>query len=224
MLDRKDVDAVVVSTPDHWHALMTILACAAGKDVYVEKPLNHAVREGEWMLRAQRHNRRVVQVGTQQRSGEHYRKCVELLRDGRIGDLRNVRIAAARNITARLRKAGRTGAVGRGGLGHVAGAGALRPLRREPLPLPLPLVLGLLGRTDHEPPLARHRRRAVGDRGPAQPGRGHGRALLADGNRRDAGRRARRFFDYPGFIANWTSHEIHRRPQGGLEFHGTKGS
>jgi predicted dehydrogenase len=98
LLDRADVDAVVVSTPDHWHALMTILACAAGKDVYVEKPLTHAVREGTWMLAAARHNRRVVQVGTQQRSGAHYKRCVELLRGGYIGDLRHARMASYRNI------------------------------------------------------------------------------------------------------------------------------
>src|SRR5437773_6634 len=98
VLDRKDVDAVVVSTPDHWHALMTILACAAGKDVYVEKPLTHAVREGQWMVRAARHFQRVVQVGTQQRSGAHYKRCVELIRGGHIGDLRSARVAAYRNI------------------------------------------------------------------------------------------------------------------------------
>ncbi len=69
MLDNKGVDAVVVATPDHWHALMTMLACAAGKDVYVEKPLTLFVREGRWMLEVARRYKRVVQVGTQNRSG-----------------------------------------------------------------------------------------------------------------------------------------------------------
>src|SRR5262249_4205772 len=72
LLDDKAVDAVVVSTPDHWHALMTMMACAAGKDVYVEKPLSLFVREGRWMVDAARRHKRVVQVGTQQRSGPHY--------------------------------------------------------------------------------------------------------------------------------------------------------
>src|SRR5215510_9187012 len=69
LLDDKEVDAVVVSTPDHWHALMTMLACAAGKDVYVEKPLTLFPREGKWMIDVANRHRRVVQVGTQQRSG-----------------------------------------------------------------------------------------------------------------------------------------------------------
>jgi predicted dehydrogenase len=99
MLERRDIDAVVVSTPDHWHALMTMLACAAGKDVYVEKPLTHAVREGDWMLRAARRYGRVVQVGTQQRSGRHYQRAAALLRDGHIGAIRSVQVATARNIT-----------------------------------------------------------------------------------------------------------------------------
>ena len=98
MLDRKDIDAVVVSTPDHWHALMTIMACAAGKDVYVEKPLTLFVKEGRWMVEAARHYKRVVQVGTQQRSGSPYQKCLELIRAGHIGDLRSVRMHSFRNI------------------------------------------------------------------------------------------------------------------------------
>ena len=99
MLERPDIDAVVVSTPDHWHALMTILACAAGKDVYVEKPLTHALREGEWMLDAANAHKRVVQVGTQQRSGRHYQRARSLVREGHIGDVRGASIGAFRNIT-----------------------------------------------------------------------------------------------------------------------------
>lgn len=98
LLDNRDVDAVVVSTPDHWHALMTMLACAAGKDVYVEKPLTLFVREGQWMIDVARRERRVVQVGTQQRSGEHYQKARELIRGGHIGQVMSVRAQAARNI------------------------------------------------------------------------------------------------------------------------------
>ena len=67
LLDDPHVDAVVVSTPDHWHALMTMLACAAGKDVYVEKPLSLFPQEGRWMVEVARRHNRVVQVGTQQR-------------------------------------------------------------------------------------------------------------------------------------------------------------
>src|SRR3954447_5601531 len=72
LLDNNDLQAVVICTPDHWHALMTILACEAGKDVYVEKPVTLFVKEGRWMIDAARRNNRVVQVGTQQRSGKHY--------------------------------------------------------------------------------------------------------------------------------------------------------
>src|SRR5690349_3410321 len=79
LLDNKDIQAVVISTPDHWHALMTIMACAAGKDVYVEKPLTLFVKEGRWMVEAERRFGRVVQVGTQQRSGKHYQAARELV-------------------------------------------------------------------------------------------------------------------------------------------------
>ena len=98
LLDDKDIQAVVVATPDHWHALMTIMACAAGKDVYVEKPLSVFVREGRWMVEAARRYQRVVQVGTQQRSGKHYQKAVEMLRAEYIGKVMSVRMGAFRNV------------------------------------------------------------------------------------------------------------------------------
>ncbi len=67
LLEDRSVDAVVIATPDRWHALMTVDACEAGKDVYVEKPIPHNVREGRLMVEAARRNRRVVQIGIQQR-------------------------------------------------------------------------------------------------------------------------------------------------------------
>jgi predicted dehydrogenase len=98
LLDSKDVHAVVVSTPDHWHGLMTMMACAAGKDVYVEKPLTLFVREGRWMVEVARRHQRVVQVGTQQRSGPHYQRARELVRAGRLGKVSSVRMSAFRNV------------------------------------------------------------------------------------------------------------------------------
>ncbi len=85
MLERKDLDAVVIATPDHWHAHPTIHACQAGKDVYVEKPLAHNVREGRAMIQAARKHNRVVAVGTQQRSSENFQKAVEAVRSGQLG-------------------------------------------------------------------------------------------------------------------------------------------
>jgi predicted dehydrogenase len=98
LLDDKEVEAVVISTPDHWHALQTMLACAAGKDVYVEKPLTLFVREGRWMVDVARRHDRVVTVGTQQRSGPHYLRAKQLLEQGALGQISLVRMAAARNI------------------------------------------------------------------------------------------------------------------------------
>ncbi len=98
LLDDKDIQAVVISTPDHWHALTSILACAAGKDVYVEKPLTLFVEEGRWMVKAARRYNRVVQVGTQQRSGKHYQNAVSLLGGGHIGKVHSVRMGFFRNV------------------------------------------------------------------------------------------------------------------------------
>jgi len=91
MLDRKDIDAVIVASPDHWHALQTVMACLAGKDVYVEKPVCSAVDEGSKMVQAARKYNRVVQVGTQQRSGDHYQKAAEIIRGGQLGKITFVR-------------------------------------------------------------------------------------------------------------------------------------
>jgi predicted dehydrogenase len=93
LLDRKDIDAVVVTTPDHWHALPTIQACAAGKDVYCEKPLSLTVAEGQAMVKAARGSNRIVQTGSQQRSEYKgmFRIAAELVRDGRLGALKAIK-------------------------------------------------------------------------------------------------------------------------------------
>src|SRR5688572_6240000 len=98
LLENKAVDAVVVATPDHWHALMTMMACAAGKDVFVEKPLTVFVREGRWMIDAARRHKRVVQVGTQQRSASHYQRARELIQNGGIGEIVSVQVTNFRNV------------------------------------------------------------------------------------------------------------------------------
>ena len=91
ILERKDIDAVIVATPDHWHALATIYACQAGKDVYVEKPLATTIEEGRAMVKAARRYKRVVQVGTQQRSSEHFSDAVKFVKSGELGKMRMVR-------------------------------------------------------------------------------------------------------------------------------------
>ncbi len=91
LLERKDIDAVVIATPDHWHALTSIYACQAGKDVYCEKPLSLTIAEGRKMVEAVRRYGRVFQTGSQQRSAWEFRFACELVRNGYIGKLHTVR-------------------------------------------------------------------------------------------------------------------------------------
>jgi predicted dehydrogenase len=98
ILDDKSIDAIVVATPDHWHAPATLLACAAGKDVYVEKPASHNFREGRMMVEAARRHNRVVQMGTQARSRESTRHAIEYAQSGKLG---RVHLAKAWNLQLR---------------------------------------------------------------------------------------------------------------------------
>ena len=98
VFEDKEVDAVIIATPDHWHAPAAILACDAGKDVYVEKPISHNLREGRLLVEAARRNKRIVQAGTQARSRPNTMKAIEIARSGRLG--RNL-IAKAWNTQLR---------------------------------------------------------------------------------------------------------------------------
>jgi predicted dehydrogenase len=92
LLETRDIDAVLVSTPDHWHALPVVDACQTGKDVYCEKPLSLVVAEGRAMVQAARANKRIVQTGSQQRSAREFRHACELVRNGVIGQIKQVKV------------------------------------------------------------------------------------------------------------------------------------
>src|SRR5947199_4352449 len=85
LLDRKDVDAVIIASPDHWHVRMAVDALAAGKDVYLEKPVTHTLEEGVTLTRAVRSRKQILQSGMQQRSWTHFRDAVDLIQAGSLG-------------------------------------------------------------------------------------------------------------------------------------------
>ncbi len=222
MLEQRDIDAIVVSTPDHWHALMTILACAAGKDVYVEKPLTHAHREGEWMLDAATTHKRIVQVGTQQRSGRHYQRARTLIRDGHIGDVRGASIGAFRNITP----------------------GFTKPVGSPLSPSQWEMWLGPAPKVPFDPARSLYHFRWFTDYSGGQttnllaheidivqwvtgevPARvaafAQRRSLTGYGETPDV---LDAIFEYPTFLASWSSREVAAGGKGGLEIYGTKGT
>lgn len=92
IIDRKDIDVVTCATPDHWHALVAIMAFESGKDVYGEKPLSYSPREGQVMLGALKHYNRIFQLGTQIHAGENYHRVAEIIRSGALGKINTVRL------------------------------------------------------------------------------------------------------------------------------------
>jgi predicted dehydrogenase len=92
LLERKDIDVVLIGTPDHWHALIMIAACQAGKDVYVEKPCGNSIGECRAMVAAQQKYNRIVQVGQWQRSQQHFKDAVDFVQSGQLGNIRTVKV------------------------------------------------------------------------------------------------------------------------------------
>ena len=112
LLENKDIDAIATATPNHWHALISIWACQAGKDVYVEKPVSHNVREGRKIVEAARKYRRIVQTGTQSRSDVGLREAIQWVQRGNLG-----KILVARGLCYKPRKS----------IGKVSGPQAIPP-------------------------------------------------------------------------------------------------
>lgn len=92
LLDQKDIDAVIIGTPDHWHALIMIHACEAGKDVYVEKPVGNSIIECRTMVAAQQRYNKVVQGGQWQRSQQHFKDAIDFVHSGQLGNIRTVKV------------------------------------------------------------------------------------------------------------------------------------
>jgi predicted dehydrogenase len=92
VLDQKDIDAVLVATPDHWHGILAVSACQAGKDAYVEKPLAHNIKESRAIVEAAKRSKCIVQHGTQHRAASHYREVQAIVQGGTLGEVRYVRI------------------------------------------------------------------------------------------------------------------------------------
>lgn len=232
LLERKDVDAVIVATPDHWHAIITTMACEAGKDVYCEKPLSLTVREGRVMADAARRHARIVQTGSQQRSGAHYRKAVKLMQDGAIGAVHKISASFTRNampgFVARELKNGLTG-----------------DLDWEMWLGPAPFVPfnpfrciyhfrwfwnysggQMTNWGAHDLDIARW---ALGAKAPASVAAFGGRYELKDGGETPDVQEV--IYDFPdaslgggtGCVVTWTGREIGSSPGEPLVFHGTKG-
>ncbi|MGI8565777.1 MAG: Gfo/Idh/MocA family protein [Pyrinomonadaceae bacterium] len=225
VLDMRDVDAVIVATPDHWHALQTVMACRAGKDVYVEKPLSLTIGEGRVMVDEARKHNRVVQVGSQQRSGAHYAKAVKLIREGAIGDVHHVSAGMTRNampgFVARELRAGLTK--------ELDWDMWLGPAPERPFD-PFRCIYHFRWFWDysggqmtnwgaHHLDIARW---ALNAKAPTIITGLGGRYAIKDGGETPDVQEV--LFDFPGSVVTWTSREINQGRDVPLEFHGTKGT
>ena len=223
MLEQPDIDAIVVSTPDHWHALMTILACAAGKDVYVEKPLTHVHARGRVDARAPR-RAQASRAGRHAAAfGPHYQRARTLIRDGHIGDVRGVQ---HRRLPQHHCPASRT-----------PDGEPLSPAHWDMWLGPAPMVpfdpaRGLYHfRWFGTTPAARRRTcwltRSTSSSGSRARFRARvaafaqRRSLTGFGETPDV---LDAIFEYPSFLASWSSREVAAGGKGGLEIYGTKGT
>ena len=230
----KSIDAVCISTPDHWHAYMTVEACKAGKDVYVEKPACVYVEEGQKMVEAARKYKRVVQAGTMQRSGGYFQKAAEIVKSGGLGEITFCH-AWQSGLTKQEGEgnpAGRQPSRGPG-LGSVAGAGAQGALQREPLGshaealVHIPLLLGLRRRRDDG--LGRPPDRSAAPvlrRSHAHRRLRHGQQVLRQGQRETPDTMLATFH-YPKFLASYESRTCNPMPMFGNQgaassIHGTE--
>ena len=162
LLEDKNIDAISIATPNHWHTLMTIWACQAGKDVYVEKPCSHKCSRRRQIVAAARKYDRIVQQGSQIRSSMAVQEAVQKMREGLIGDVYMARAACASSGATPSARTPVSAGARRRGLRSLDRPGAQAPVHHEPLPLQLALVLGHRQRRHGQPGHPRDGHRALG--------------------------------------------------------------
>jgi predicted dehydrogenase len=225
LLDKKDIDAVVIATPDHWHALQTVMAVRAGKDVYVEKPLSLVLREGRVMVDEARKHDKVVAVGSQQRSGAHYAEAVQIIRDGGIGPVHHVHAGMTRNAMP--------GFVARELAGGLTSAMDwdlwLGPAPQVPFD-PLRAIYHFRWFWDysggqmtnwgaHHLDIARW---AIGATAPTAVAGFGGRYAIKDGGQTPDVQQV--LYNFPTCVVSWSTREVSQGDGAGLVFYGTKGT
>jgi predicted dehydrogenase len=228
LLELKEVDAVIVGTPDHWHALPTVRACEAGKDVYCEKPLSLTVYEGRKMVEAARKHKRVVQTGSQQRSGEHYQQAVKLIQEGGLGAVHKISAGYTRNAMPGFKP-----------------EEVLGPSKEIPKGLNWDMWLGPAPYVPYDPFRCHYHFRwfwdysggqmtnwgahnldiarwALGATGPTAVSAFGGRYAIKDGGETPDVQEV--LYNFPNAVVSWSGREVNRLRDEYLVFHGTKGS
>jgi hypothetical protein len=162
LLDKEKLDAVIVSTPDHTHAPATLLALKAGCHVYCEKPLTHTVHEARLVSETARKYKRVTQMGTQIHAGSNYRRVVEWIESGAIGEVREVHVWCGSVVRRRGSAEGDASGSRRVGLGFVAGTSALSSLPSDLRAILVATVVGLWWRDPGRHGLPLHRPGVLG--------------------------------------------------------------
>lgn len=224
LLEGKDIDAVIVAIPDHWHALAAIMSCQAGKDVYCEKPLTLMIGEGRPMVNAARTHKRVVQTGSQQRSGAHYIQAVKLIHDGGIGEVHRIQAGMQRNIYPGLKPV----ALQSGLTPQLDWDMWLGPAEKVPFN-PFRCIYNFRWFWDysggqmtnwgaHHLDIARW---IVGAKGPATISGAGGRYALKDGGQTPDVQQVT--YQFPGVVVSWTTSEIGEGDPFTLNIYGTKG-
>jgi predicted dehydrogenase len=225
LIDRKDIDAVVVATPDHWHTYMTVAAMRAGKDVYVEKPLSLVLREGRIMVDEARKTKRVCAVGSQQRSGAHYAEAVKLIRDGGIGTVHHVHAGMTRNAMP-----GFVARELRGGLTDALDWDMwLGPAKKVPFD-PFRAIYHFRWFWDysggqmtnwgaHHLDIARW---ALGAKAPTAVAGFGGRYAMKDGGETPDVQQV--MYQFKDCVVTWSTREVNQGDRAGLVFYGTKGT